>query len=174
MKVLITAFKPFNNQTNNYSLEVLKYIKEVDKIILDVCYDECYKYLKENKNLNNYDLIIAMGEARMRKDLMIEVNAKNISSCSLPDNSGIIKKDEKIINDGYDLKTLVNLDTVKDVVKLSNDAGKFVCNNLYYHLLADYPFKSIFIHIPNCNDNHEEYLKHANLINKIIDLIKRD
>ena len=28
MKILVTAFQPFNNQDNNYSLEVLNYIKD--------------------------------------------------------------------------------------------------------------------------------------------------
>ena len=29
MKVLVTAFKPFNKSPNNYSIEVLKYIENV-------------------------------------------------------------------------------------------------------------------------------------------------
>ena len=35
MKVLVTAFKPFNNQNINYSIEVLKFITDVDKMIVD-------------------------------------------------------------------------------------------------------------------------------------------
>ena len=32
MKVLISAFKPFNKASNNYSYEVLKHINNVDNI----------------------------------------------------------------------------------------------------------------------------------------------
>ena len=97
MNVLVTAFKPFNDQKLNYSQEVLSYIDNVDKLIIDVVYDECYLHLKNRKNLNTYDLIIALGEARSRNELTLEVQAKNISSCSLKDNKVTLKKDE-IIN----------------------------------------------------------------------------
>ena len=74
MKLLVTAFLPFNNSKNNYSSEVIKYIKNVDKEILDVVYDKCYQDLKSKYDLNSYDLIIALGEARMRNELTLEGN----------------------------------------------------------------------------------------------------
>ena len=52
MNVLVTAFKPFNDQKLNYSQEVLSYIDNVDKLFIDVVYDECYLHLKNHKNLN--------------------------------------------------------------------------------------------------------------------------
>ena len=115
-----------------------------------------------------------MGEARMRNELTLEIRAKNISSCSLPDNSGLIKKDEKIIASlGDFLETKVDLEEVKNLVTLSFDAGKFVCNNIYFHLLADYPEKALFIHIPNCHDSEEEYKNIAIKINEIINLLTK-
>lgn len=175
MKVLITAFTPFNKSKNNYSLEVFKKIQGVEKTILDVCYDKCYNDLCIKNDLNSYDLIIAMGEARMRNEIMLEVTAKNISSCSIPDNNGVLKQNELIIEDvPSELNTLIDIDKLNDVIKFSYDAGKFVCNNLYYHLLFNYPTKSIFVHIPNCNDDELEYLKYADVINKIIEKLKKD
>ena len=56
-------------------------------------------------------------------------------------------------------------------IKLSTDAGKFVCNNLYYHLLYDFPGKSLFIHIPNCHDLEEEYIRCADSITQIINVL---
>lgn len=169
MKVLVSAFKPFNNSKNNYSEEVLKYIENVDKIVLDVIYDKSYEVLSNNYNLNNYDLIIALGEARSRKVLTLETQAKNISSCSLKDNSGVLKQNEQIIVNGEEiLKTKVDISKTKNIIELSTDAGKFVCNNIYYHLLYNYPNKSLFIHIPECNDNVDNYIKYANVINTMI------
>ena len=63
MKILVTAFQPFNNQNNNYSLEVLNYIKNVDKLLIDVVYDECYKEITNKVNIDEYDLIVSLGEA---------------------------------------------------------------------------------------------------------------
>ena len=109
----------------------------------------------------------------MRKVLTLETLAKNISSCSLADNLGIIKKDSKIIdNEINEIKTLVDIDKVKDIVELSYDAGKFVCNNIYFHLLNNYPNKSLFIHIPECNNDENNYIMHAGTINNIINKLK--
>ena len=172
MKVLVTAFTPFGKCNNNYSQEVIKYIEKVDKVILDVCYDKCYLDLITQYNLDDYDLIISLGEARMRKVLTLETTAKNIASCSLADNNGVVKKDEKIVdNDITELITLVSLTDVLDIVELSHDAGKFVCNNIYFHLLSNYPNKSLFIHIPECDNDENNYVKYANIINNIINKI---
>lgn len=169
MKVLVTAFKPFGNKENNYSQEVIKYIENVDKIVLDCCYDQCYLDLLNAYNLDKYDLIVSLGEARMRSVLTLETTAKNISSCSIMDNAGVIKKDEKIIDNEIEkLNTLVDLSNLKDIIELSHDAGKFVCNNIYFHLLNNYPSKSLFIHVPECHDLEENYLKCANTISRII------
>lgn len=169
MKVLVTAFKPFNNQLINYSGEVLKYIKNVDKIIIDVIYDECYHEIERKVKLEEYDLIVALGEARKRTELTLEVRAKNLSSCSLKDNSGVLKENE-IINNSFQefIDTKVLIERCKEEVKLSYDAGTFVCNNLYFHLLEHHMNKAIFIHIPNCYDCEEEYQKYAKKINQII------
>ena len=172
MKVLVTAFKPFNNQKNNYSEEVLKYITNVDKLIIDVVYDESYKDITKCKNLDDYELIIALGEARSRSELTLETQAINLSSCSLKDNKGVLKNNE-IINSSLStyLKTNVDILKCKDYVSLSNDAGKFVCNNLYFHLLEHYPDKCIFIHVPNCHDDEKNYAIFAKKISQIIDIL---
>lgn len=172
MKVLISAFKPFNKANNNYSYEVLKKINNVDKALIDVVYDECFVELSNKFNLDSYDLIIALGEARSRMILTLEENAKNISSCSIPDNVGNFKKDEKILDNDDVLYTKVDINKVKDLVEFSSDAGKFVCNNLYYHLLNYNPYKTLFIHVPNCLDDENKYIEYAKQIEQIIEKLK--
>lgn len=172
MKVLISAFKPFNKASNNYSYEVLQRIDNVDKALIDVVYDKCYEELVNNFDLTTYDLIIALGEARKREVLTLETNAFNIASCSIPDNNGVLKSNEKILDLDDILYTKVAIDKVKDLVEFSSDPGKYVCNNLYFYLLANYPEKSLFIHIPNCYDLEDNYLLHANKIIEIINKLK--
>lgn len=173
MKVLVSAFTPFNKASNNYSLEVLNYLENVDKIVVDVIYDKCYQELNNKFNLDDYDLIIALGEARSRKVLTLETKAYNLASCSLPDNANILRKDSKIIEGGKDiLETKINVSKLSDIVELSTDPGRFVCNNMYYHLLHNYPNKSLFIHIPHCNDDINEYKKYAIQIESIIKAIE--
>lgn len=171
MKVLVSAFTCFNNASVNFSSEVIKHINNVDKVIVDVLYDKSYECLLEY-GLDDYDLIVSLGEARSRDCLTLELEAKNISSCSIPDNALVYKKDCVIIEGGDSvLKTKVNVSKLDNIVKFSNDAGKYVCNNLYYHLLYNYPHKSIFIHVPHCHDLEEEYIKYAKIIEKIIEVI---
>lgn len=173
MKVLVTAFKPFNNSLNNYSIEVLNYLNDVEKAILDVVYDECYLELTNNFNLDQFDLIIALGEARMRNEILLEVNAKNISDCRIKDNAGNLKINEIIdTNEEKEFQTLVNLDLLKDTISNSFDAGKFVCNNLYFHLLKNYPNKSLFIHIPECHNDLNNFKKFADKIKEIIQILE--
>jgi len=98
-KVLITAFEPFYKSNNNYSKEVLNYINlnnaHLDKKILDVVYDECFEMLSKT-DLSQYNLIVALGEARSRQALTVEKQAKNIASCSIKDNKGNLKQNEII------------------------------------------------------------------------------
>ena len=173
-KVLISAFMPFHKSSNNYSAEVLNYINSesfiIDKVIINVVFDESYKEL-ENKNLEQYDLIIALGEARSRKELSIEKQAINLSSCSIPDNKGNLKKQEEInINKEEYLQTNLDLSLLEGF-NISSDAGKYVCNNLYFHLLEKYPNKSLFIHIPECDNSLENYQKYAKNIENIINIL---
>ena len=173
MKVLVSAFTPFNNETNNYSYEVLKYVNGVDKIVVDVVYDKCYQVLNDSFDLKQYDLIIALGEARKRVNLTLELKAYNLSNCSLKDNEGTLKTNciiDKTKNEI--LHTTIEYKKLKNIIEFSNDPGRFVCNNLYFHLLANYPNKSIFIHIPDCNNDINKYKEFAQQIRQIIEKFK--
>lgn len=172
-KVLVSAFLPFNNKENNYSAEVLKFVKsdgsEIEKMIIDVVYDKCF-YDLALLGLENYDYIIALGEARMRDVLTVEKRAKNISSCSLPDNSGELRKDQIIDeNIGEYLESKMDFDKFTEFADISYDAGKFVCNNLYFHLLKYDAKRTLFIHVPECNNDIEKYKLIADKVIKIID-----
>lgn len=173
-KILISAFKPFYKASNNYSEEVLKYIHLNDvlltKVVLDVVYDECFAELKNN-DLSQYDLIIALGEARSRKELTVEKKAFNIASCSIEDNKGVVRKNELIVeNISDELETNLDLEKIKNYAQISYDPGKFVCNNLYFHLLNYDNSKCIFIHVPECFNNEEKYREYAN---NLICIIKK-
>lgn len=174
-KILISAFTPFYKSINNYSKEVLDYIEsnelDIKKVVIDVVYDECFNELS-SYDLSKYDLIIALGEARSRKVLTIEQQALNISSCSIADNKGNLKKEEKIIDYQKEiLQTNLNINKCKEIAEISTYAGKFVCNNLYFHLLNYNPDKCLFIHIPECNNDVNLYKKYAEDIIKIITIL---
>ena len=174
-KVLISAFLPFNKKENNYSAEVLNFVSSdkvaIDKIIIDVVYDKCFESVSQN-GLENYDFIIALGEARMRDVLTVEKRAKNISSCSLADNSGEVKSEEIIDKSfGEYIENKMDFEKIEGFAEISFDAGKFVCNNLYFHLLKYDDSRTLFIHVPECNNDTEKYKLYAEKISRIIEIL---
>lgn len=174
-RILISAFTPFNNKENNYSQEVLNYIESdkymIDKVIIDVVYDKCFDDISKY-DLDSYDFIIALGEARMRNVLTVERRAKNISSCSLPDNSGVLKTDEVIDAALPDvLVSGIDLVPLTECADISDDAGKFVCNNIYFHLLKYDSNRTLFIHIPECENSTDNYRLYADKIASILDIL---
>ena len=136
MKILYTAF---NGKDNSSKILLDKIMAEnTDKLYLRNSFDTSVKQLI-NK-LKNYELIISFGQAPLDTDtIKIEVFGKKENTLYNTDfNYSKIKED--IENTGFK-------------VYISEDAGNFLCNNLYYHGLKyikenNVNCKMIFIHIP--------------------------
>ncbi len=136
MKILYTAF---NGQDNSSKILLDKITAEnIDKLYLRNSFDTSVKQLI-NK-IKNYELIISFGQAPLDKDLIkIEVIGKKENTLYKTDFN-YLKIKEDIENTGFK-------------VYISEDAGNFLCNNLYYHGLKyikenNINCKMIFIHIP--------------------------
>ncbi|NES74799.1 MULTISPECIES: peptidase C15 [Okeania] len=89
------------------------------------------------------DVIICCGMAETRKILTIESQA----SCG-----------EVVMKTSINLAELV---AGLDVTEISNDAGKFVCEDLYYSVLkyldmSCYQSKCIFVHVPVLTENNRD------------------
>lgn len=148
--ILITAFEPFDGRTENNSLNTLNKLNiTADKVILPVdtlgIKEALYKI-----DLNKYDLIIMLGEAK-RDKVSIEMRAYNQLQMRIKDNKGN-QLNDVILKDGPDfLETSLNIHH-KDAI-ISKDAGLFLCNQAYY-LLLHHPTqaKKLFIHVPVVGD----------------------
>ncbi len=168
LKLLITAFEPFNQQTENASLDVLNQLPnelkgiQVIKLVLPVVYNN-YRY---SLFIDRYspDIIIHLGEAGGRHNINLERRAINLMNASIPDNEGNIKFNQKIFENGpdeyltnIDIDTLVlNLIAQKYPIEVSESAGQYICNQAFYcsmHELKtrNLPVKVGFIHIPRLN-----------------------
>lgn len=140
MKILYTAF---NGQDNSSKILLDKITAESkDKLYLRNSFDTSVKQLI-NK-IKNYELIISFGQAPLDTDtIKIEVIGRKEKDLYKTDfNYSKIKEDiEKI---GFK-------------VYISEDAGNFLCNNLYFNGLKyinenNINCKMIFIHIPKINN----------------------
>lgn len=136
MKILYTAF---NGKDNSSKILLDKIIAEnTDKLYLRNSFDTSVKQLISK--LKKYETIISFGQAPLDKDtIKIEVIGKKEKDLYKTDfNYSKIKEDIE--------KTGIK-------VEISEDAGNFLCNNLYFNGLKyikenNINCKMIFIHIP--------------------------
>lgn len=167
LKVLMTGFDPFGEETRNPSWEAVNLlpekIEEIDilKMHLPVVYDQCAEVLLAAIEAEKPDAVICVGQAGGRTAVTPELFALNCKEAKSPDNAGNICCGERIVSDGpaaYE-STLPVRQMVKAMeeggvpASLSYCAGTYVCNNLMYHLLhyaarQNPGLKAGFIHIP--------------------------
>ena len=138
MQILFTAF---NGKTNS-SKQLLDLINTNNKLYLKNSFTTSVNQLIKEIRNNDYDLIISFGQAHLERDtIKIETQA------SL-DNS---------YNTNYNYVNLKEKIETNYKIIISNNAGNYLCNNLYYYGLKyildnNLKTKMIFIHIPKTNN----------------------
>ena len=166
--VLLTGFEPFAGDKINPSLEAVKILngREIEghRVIarpLPVVFGQSVLKLETYIEELNPCLIICIGQAGGRPDLSLERIAINVNDARIPDNEGRQPVDTPVIEGGPAAywSTLPIKGTVKMLqeagipASVSQTAGTFVCNHIFYglmHLLArkGNQAKGGFIHIP--------------------------
>jgi pyroglutamyl-peptidase len=151
--ILISGFKPFKDFVTNPSEELVNAINidGVSKIILPVEYKNSFDILKDEIDRLKPQKVFMFGLAQSREKISQEKKARNLNDCSLADNSGVIIQQGLINPNGETtLSTAMTLQQ-KENWEISEDAGTYVCNDLYYRTL-EYAqkkhFQCLFIHIP--------------------------
>lgn len=164
MKIVVTAFAPFNGQNINFSAVVLDKLmaaKDVVKVLLPVEYVHSFTLLKEVIDDVNPALIILLGEARSYPSVGFEVIAINEYGTHA-DNVNFVPKTRFIQKCGPDgLFTTLDYDLFvqsfsakKTAFHRSYSAGTYVCNALLYNTLyylreSNLNIPCGFIHIPD-------------------------
>lgn len=148
MKILYTAF----NGKNNSSKILLDNINCENKLYLKNSFKTSVNDLRKELEYNTYDLIISFGQAPLSSNtIKIETIGKNIDYYKTNYNFNDLKN--KLENNGFN-------------VIISNDAGNYLCNHIYYNGLKyisdnNLNCNMIFIHIPKIkNIDNIEVLAH--------------
>ena len=124
------------------------------------------------------NIVVSLGLAAGRKTISLETQAINLMDSQFPDNNGVIFERRKISENFIDtLKTSYDLQKIKDdliekysFISISNSAGTYVCNTVYYLSLLNQDknkYKAIFIHFPQY-----DVIKKEIMINSLVDIIK--
>jgi len=171
---MITGFGRFLEHEVNPTKEILAllpksiYGHDLIKVELPVIFDECFTTLKTFVGRHRPNVIIMLGLAGGRKAITPERIAVNLKDSKVPDNVGNLPKSEEIIKGGtIAYYSRLPLDEIekrlqeKNIpVMISNTAGLYVCNNLFYHVMhyIDYhklPTIAGFIHVPYMDEQEK-------------------
>ena len=161
MRILITGFEPFGGSPTNITQDVLsalpRYIgkAEVIKQCLPVSFERAPIALREIITEHNPDMLLLLGQCPVGENIRLERFAINMMDSHKADNDGYCPSEEQIYPDAplayrttFHIKTIANhLQEEQLPVAISNSAGLYVCNRVYYEALY-LQQKAIFIHIP--------------------------
>ncbi len=167
MKILITAFEPFDGEEVNPALEALSLLPDVIagaqivKLTVPTVFHKALDVLNAALERERPDVTIGVGQAGGYTGLALERVAINVDDARIEDNAGNLPVDAPIVPDGpaayfstLPIKAIVA--AVREgglPASVSNSAGTFVCNHLMYGLLhaADHHYPTMragFIHVP--------------------------
>ena len=164
MKLLMTGFEPFCGERINPSEELLKLVSadsRVEALLLPVSYQRSVDILEAAISRTAYDFILLCGQAGGRKQICLERVALNWIDADKADADGNLFLEKQISVDGppaYLSKLPLRQWTTElrakgFKVEVSNSAGAFVCNHIYYRLQRDLQQEEklspvLFVHIP--------------------------
>ncbi|CAF2609007.1 unnamed protein product [Rotaria sp. Silwood2] len=170
--VLITGFGPFRSVLQNPSWQVAKALKMYLEwkcpihIILEeihVTYDDVSTRIPDYWLKYNPTLVIHIGVAVGAKEVQIERCACNDDYC-YKDNNGCLPEAGRCVKrDAPEtLTTHLPIDDICAQVQrrtnipviVSDDAGRFLCEFIYYQSLFIDPKRTVFIHIPELDENY--------------------
>ena len=167
-KILLTGFEPFGGEQVNPALEAVRSLEgemiggaKVTVCTLPVVQKKALHCLFEKMEELKPDLIVAIGQAGGRPELSLERVAINIDDYRIKDNEGNQPIDEAIVAGApvaywSSLPIKAMLAAVRQAgipASVSNSAGTFVCNHLFYGLMHRLQENASiarggFIHIP--------------------------
>ena len=144
MKILFTAFNSFPGVQENpteVSLREWEALPGIKKEILNVDYDYCKNWSLSDES--DYSIIIHLGVAVNSQNFRLESKAKNFIG-GKEDNqgnllTGLIKDGETSLKSKFNcLKLQLELQERGFDVSVSDDAGAYLCNYIYYLSLHKY------------------------------------
>ena len=167
MKALVTGFDAFGGDAvNPSSLAVGRLKKRIGGVVvhtaqLPTSYAQSAKVLLAAIEKTRPDIVLCVGQAGGRSELCLERVAINVQDARIRDNDGKQPIDKPVVKDGpaAHFTTLPIKACVAEMRKaglpaaVSNTAGTFVCNHIFYALMdiaagPPIPMRGGFLHIP--------------------------
>ncbi len=180
----ITGFEPFGTHAYNPSAHLAEHLaRQLRAMGVHRCHQEvlpvtfaCAERYAVERNVPADAVVIHIGLAAHRTHISLEQIGRNHHGAT-PDNDGKVPSQQGILKEGgveqlgstLDLEVLEKAIAQADQkgelpeVRITQDAGSYVCNAIYYHTLHR-ARRSLFLHIPNWSEAQVEHF--APLISK--------
>ncbi len=168
--ILLTGFEPFGGEAINPSWEIARALDGwpcddhvVRGMRLPCAFGDAPRALDEALAVHRPALVIGLGQAGGRAEISIERVAINVDDARIPDNLGREPIDTAVVAGGppayfstLPIKVIArDLRAAGIAAAVSNTAGTFVCNHVFYalmHRLATEPalaaVRGGFVHVP--------------------------
>jgi pyroglutamyl-peptidase len=165
--VLLTGFEPFDQLPLNASWLAVSAVDpqrlpgvDLARACLPVVFDEALARLRAEVRAHQPRVVICVGQAAGRRAISLERVAINVDDARIPDNNGHQPVDRPIAPDGPAAywsslpvrRILTALEELRLPGEISDSAGTFVCNHVFYGLMHDLRrtpgVRAGFIHVP--------------------------
>jgi pyroglutamyl-peptidase len=189
MRILVTSFGPFNNFKANPSNQIMERLKQRINLsshhftyyefeTIEVSWSGVSKFI-EAKKIEKFDFIIHLGVASNESKIRIETCGQNIQSGKDIENispSGHeIIKNQSNLNTNISIEILNNFVSQNEYISISNDAGSYLCNYLYYKSLYFLGKKSLVLFIHTADTQNQPTAPNidyqSEIIFKLIDIL---
>ena len=161
MCILVTAFEPFGVSDTNITQKIISLLpaqvgnKEILTTCLPVSFQRAPIILQELIAQYQPDLILLLGQCPDGENIRLERFAMNMMDSQKADNDGCCPSEEQIYPGAplayrtpIDIKTITHrLQEERHPIVVSNSAGLYVCNRVYYEALH-LQQNALFVHIP--------------------------
>ena len=167
MKALVTGFEPFGGESVNPALDAVQRLPlrlgdlDIVNATLPCVFGRALDALEDAIVAADPDIVLGVGQAGGRAALSLERVAINVDDARIPDNAGQQPIDQQIVGGGpaayfatLPIKAAAAaLRAAGLPAVISNTAGTFVCNHVFYglmHLAASRRprLRGGFLHVP--------------------------
>ena len=187
MRALVTGFAPFGGAVVNASYEAVRRLPArigalaIVTAQLPTSYARCGAALSAEIERSDPAIVLCVGEAAERTKLNIERVALNMQDARIADNDGAQPAGTHVIDDApaayfatLPVRAIHAALTAADLpAELSNSAGTFVCNHLFYTLMhravtSGAAMRCGFLHVPGWRDDNESAMPIADIVLGIV------
>ena len=163
MTILVTGFEPFGGETENASGAAVQRLAKINApdgvqlatAILPVTWSGAAPALLRAVEEHRPDAIVAVGEAGGRAVVTPERWARNLGHGRIPDNHGVVRDAAPLARGPERLESRLDPFALTHAIRnagvpaeVSDDAGAFLCNAIFWTALHGTDLPAAFLHVP--------------------------